>query len=74
MTFQPKLLGSMKIHLMFHVSLLEPYHAFTNPIKDHDPLPPIKVDYEHEHEMEDILDSKISIVNSNILFISMGMM
>ncbi len=48
-------------------------NAFTNPIKDHDPLPPIKVDYEHEDEMEDILDSKISIVNSNI-FISMGMM
>jgi hypothetical protein len=28
-TFQLKLLGSMKIHPMFHVSLLEPYHVST---------------------------------------------
>ncbi len=28
--FQLKLLGSMKIHLVFHVSLLEHYHAGSN--------------------------------------------
>ncbi len=27
--FQLKLLGFMKIHFVFHVSLLEPYHMFT---------------------------------------------
>jgi hypothetical protein len=57
--FQFKLLGSMPIHLVFHVSLLE----FTTclPFKEETmiPLPPIEVDGEHEYEVEDILDSKI---------------
>jgi len=57
--FQFKFIGSMKIHLMFHVSLLEPYHASTNPKKIHDPLPPIEVNGEQEYEMDDILDSRI---------------
>ncbi len=49
----------MKIRLMFHVSLLEPYHTSTNPRRIHDPLPPIEVNAEEEYEMDDILDSKI---------------
>jgi hypothetical protein len=57
---QLKLLGSMKIHLVFHVFLLEPYHVFTNARRDNDPLPPIEIDGEHEYEMEDVVDSKIS--------------
>jgi hypothetical protein len=73
-TFQLKLSSSMKIHPMFHVSLLEPYHMSTIIERIHDPLPPIDVNGEHEYEVEDILDSKIFIVNSNILFIGMGMM
>jgi hypothetical protein len=44
--FQLKFLGSMKIHHVFHVSLLEPYHASTIPEKIHDPPPPIEVDNE----------------------------
>jgi hypothetical protein len=60
MVFQLKFIGSMKIRLMFHVSLLEPYHAFINPRKFHDPLPPIEVDDdEQEYEVDDILDSRI---------------
>jgi hypothetical protein len=51
----------MKIRLMFHVSLLEPYHTSTNPKRIHDPLPPIKVNAEEKYEMDDILDSKIYI-------------
>jgi len=43
MVFQLKLPGSMKIHPMFHVSLLELYHAFTIPGGSHDPIPPIEV-------------------------------
>jgi hypothetical protein len=57
--FQLKLLGSMKIHLMFHISLLEPYHAFIIQGKIHDPPPPIEIDGEQEYEMEDILYSRI---------------
>jgi hypothetical protein len=57
--FQLKLPGSMKIHPMFHISLLELYHASTNPRRIHDPPPPIEIDGEHEYEMEDILESKI---------------
>jgi len=57
--FQLKLPGSMRIHKVFHVSLLEPYHASTIPWIIHDPLPPIEIDVEQKYEMEDILDSKI---------------
>ncbi len=74
MTFQFKFLGSMKIHHVFHVSLLEFYHTSTIPRRIHDPFPPIEIDGEHEYEVEEILDSKISNSNSNILFIGMGMM
>ncbi len=50
----------MTIHLMFHVSLLEPYHASTIPRRIHDPPSPIEVNGEHEYEMVDILDLRIS--------------
>ncbi len=49
----------MTIHLMFHVSLLEPYHASTIPRRIHDPPSPIEVNGEQEYEMVDILDSRI---------------
>ncbi len=49
----------MRIHPMFHVSLLGPYHVSTIPRRIHDPPPPIEVDGEQEYEMEDILDSRI---------------
>jgi hypothetical protein len=52
--FQLKLLGYMRIHPMFHVFLLEPYHVSTIPRRIHDPLSPIRVNDEHEYEMEDI--------------------
>jgi len=45
---------------MFHVSLLQPYHTSTILGRIHDPPPPIKVDGEHEYEVEDILDSWVS--------------
>jgi hypothetical protein len=47
--FQFKLLSSMRIHLMFHISLLEPYHTFIIPKSIHDPFPPIEVVGEHEY-------------------------
>ncbi len=57
--FKLKFLGFMRIHHVFHVSLLEPDHVFTIPRRVHDPLPFIEVDGKHEFEMEDVLDSKI---------------
>jgi hypothetical protein len=50
----------MKIHPMFHVSLLEPYHAFIIPRRTHKPTPPIIVDGEQKYEIEEILDLRIS--------------
>jgi hypothetical protein len=44
---------------MFHVSLLELYHASTILGRIRDPPPPIEINREHEHEMEDILNSRI---------------
>jgi len=60
MAFQLKLPDSMKIHLVFHFSFLEPYHVSTIPRKTHEPLPPIVVDNEQEYEVEEILNSRIS--------------
>ncbi len=64
----------MKICVMFHVSLLEPYHASTNPRRIHDPLPPIEVDVEQEYEVVTFWIQGFIIIKSNILFIGMGMM
>jgi len=73
-TFQFKLLSSMRIHHVFHVSLLEPYdHAHTILEIIHNPLPHIEIDNKKKNEMEDILELRILIVNSNILFINMNM-
>jgi hypothetical protein len=49
----------MKIHHVFHVSLLEPYHASTILERINDLPPPIEVNGEHKYEVEDILDSRI---------------
>jgi hypothetical protein len=53
-------MSSMKIHLVFQVYLLEPYHTSTIPGRIHDPPPPIKIDGEHEYEVENIFNSRIS--------------
>jgi hypothetical protein len=58
--FQLKFPNSMKIHVMFHVSLLEPYHASTILGRTHEPPPLIVVNGEQEHEVEEILNSRIS--------------
>jgi hypothetical protein len=44
------------------------------PRRVYDPPPPIKVDGEREYEVEDIWIQTFLIINSNILFIGMGMM
>jgi hypothetical protein len=60
MAFQLKLLDSMKIHPVFHVSLLKPYHVSTIIKRTHEPTPPIVVNGEQKYEVEEILNSKIS--------------
>jgi hypothetical protein len=50
----------MNIDPVFHVSLLEPYHASTIPRGTHEPPPPIIVDDEQEYKIEKKLDSRIS--------------
>ncbi len=59
MAFKFKLLGFMRIHSMFHISLLEPYHTSTISRKIHDSPPSIKINGEQEYEMDNILGSKI---------------
>jgi hypothetical protein len=49
--FQLKLLNSMKIHHVFHVSLSEPYHASTILGRICEPPPPNEVNDEQEYEM-----------------------
>jgi hypothetical protein len=59
--FQLKLPNSIKIHLVFHVYVLEPYHASTIPGWVLEPPSPIEVNGEQEYEMEKILEFKLSI-------------
>jgi hypothetical protein len=58
-TFQFKALDSMKIHPVFHVSLLEPYHASTIPRWVSELPSPMEVNGEQEYEVEDIFNSKL---------------
>jgi hypothetical protein len=50
----------MKIHPMFHVSLLESYHVSTIIRRTQEPPPPIVVDDEQKYEVEEILNSRRS--------------
>jgi len=49
----------MKIHPVFHISLLEPYKLSTIPGRTREPPPPIVINDENEWEVEEILDSKL---------------
>jgi hypothetical protein len=49
---------SMKVHSVFHVSLLEPYVSSTIPNRVRPPPPAVVVEAEQEYEVEEILDSK----------------
>jgi hypothetical protein len=49
----------MKIHPMFHVSLLEPYHMSTILGRIHDPPSPIKTNGEQKYDVQYILDSRV---------------
>ena len=49
----------MKVHPVFHISLLTPYHANTFPGRIQPPPLPIIVEGFEEFEVQEILDSRI---------------
>lgn len=50
---------SMKVHPVFHVSLLEPAHSDPLPGQKQPNPPPVIIEGEEEYEVEEILDSRI---------------
>jgi hypothetical protein len=56
--FRLQLPPSMKIHPVFHVSLLEHFRPNNIPGRTQDPPPPITIDNHEEYEVEEILDSR----------------
>jgi len=49
----------MRVHPVFHVSLLEPSKRNHIPNRVIPPPPPIEVDGEEEHEVSEVVDSRI---------------
>jgi hypothetical protein len=56
--YQLTLPASMKVDLVFHVSLLKPYKASNIPGITQPPPPCIEIDSHEEYEMEEVLDSR----------------
>ena len=50
---------SMKIHNTIHISLLEPYQDNQFPLQIQEPPPPIQIEEEDEHELDEIIDSRL---------------
>jgi hypothetical protein len=49
---------SIKVHPVFHVSLLESYKELNIPGRIQPPPPCIKIDSHEEYEVEEVLDSR----------------
>jgi hypothetical protein len=57
--YRLQLPSSMRIHPVFHVSLLEPYKPNLIPERIRPPPPPVVIQDNEEFEVEEILDSKL---------------
>jgi hypothetical protein len=55
---QLELPPQFKIHNVFHVSLLEPYHENPIPKRHREPPVPVKIEGQEEFEVQEVLDSK----------------
>jgi hypothetical protein len=59
LNYELELPKTIKIHPVFHVSLLEPYKETTIPNRHQEPPPPTEVEGEDEYEIEKILDARL---------------
>jgi Chromo (CHRromatin Organisation MOdifier) domain len=59
MAFKPNLPCSMKIHPVFHASLIDPRHANTIPGRTQPPPPAVTVEDALEYEVKEVLDSRV---------------
>jgi hypothetical protein len=56
--YQLELPPQFKIHNVFHVSLLEPYHENLIPERHQEPPTPVEIEGQEEFEVQEVLDSK----------------
>ena len=57
--YRLQLTPQMRVHPVFHVSLLEPYRENQLAGRTQDPPPPLEVEGDLEYEVKEILDSRI---------------
>jgi hypothetical protein len=68
MAFELKILGFMRIHPMFHVSLLEPYHTSTISRKNHDSPPSIEINGDKNMKWTTFWNQRSLTINAIYLF------
>jgi hypothetical protein len=70
MACQLELPPQFKIHNVFHVPLLEPYHENPIPERHREPLVPVEIEGQEEFEVQEVLDSKK--IRGKLLYLFFG--